>query len=162
MRKRGTGRRGRGDVRRYQRAEARRGGVAQSQERLWLALDAGRMGTWDWDIRTDNLVCSQNMEAILQVAPGSFDGTFQAFQRLIHPVDLERVEDAIARSLEDWSNLEVEFRVVRSDGSIGWIAGRGRGFPGPDGQPERMVGISVDITERRRARGRDLRSQRRA
>ena len=125
--------------------------LRQSQERLWLALDAGRMGAWDWDIRTDKLVCSQNMEEVLQVAPGSFDGTFQAFQRLIHPVDLERVEDAITRSLEDWSNLEVEFRVVRSDGSIGWLAGRGRGFPGPDGQPERMVGISVDITARRRA-----------
>ena len=125
--------------------------LRQSQERLWLALDAGRMGAWDWDIRTDKLVCSQNMEEVLQVAPGSFDGTFQAFQRLIHPVDRERVEDAITRSLEEWSNLEVEFRVVRSDGSIGWLAGRGRGFPGPDGQPERMVGISVDITERRRA-----------
>ena len=66
--------------------------LRRSQERLWLALDAGRMGAWDWDIRTDKLVCSHNMEAVLQVAPGSFDGTFQAFQRLIHPVDRESVE----------------------------------------------------------------------
>jgi len=127
--------------------------LRQGEERLRLALDAGLMGTWDWDILTDEIVWSDNMEAIQCLAPGSFDGTFEGFRRLIHPADRERVERAIARSIEERSGFEVEFRNTRHDGSTGWVSGKGRVFTDGEGQPARMIGVAMDITEQRRAEG---------
>ena len=84
-------------------------------------------------------------------SPGSFDGTFEGFQRLIHPVDRESVEDAITRSIEDRSNHEVEFRVARPDGSIGWLVRQGTGLS----WPRRATGAawSASVSTSRRGGG---------
>jgi PAS domain S-box-containing protein len=120
-------------------------------ERLRLALEAGRMGTWDWDIRRDRITWSENLEGIHGIARGGFDGTFEGFRRLVHPDDRDRVQAAIARCLEERSEFEVEFRNIRADGSIGWLAGRGRVFMDEGGTPVRLIGLGIDITARKRA-----------
>jgi PAS domain S-box-containing protein len=125
--------------------------LRQSEQRLRLALEAGSMGTWDWDIRTDELIWSDNLEAIFGLPPGSFDGTFECFRRLIHPADRDLVEGAIASSIEQRSGHEVEFRSARADGSIGWLSGKGRVVTDGAGEPVRIIGISMDITDQKRA-----------
>jgi len=109
------------------------------------------MGTWEWDIGTGAIAWSPNLEPLHGFEQGSFGGTFADFQALIHPDDRPRVEQAIARAVADGSHYSVEFRIVWPDGSIHWMAGQGQAFPGPAGRPARMVGLGIDITERKRA-----------
>jgi PAS domain S-box-containing protein len=125
--------------------------LADSEERLRLALDAGRMGVWDWNIRTGDLQWSDSLEPLHGLAPGTFDGTLEHFQALIHPDDREAVDSAIHKALEGGDEFYVEFRNVWPDGGIHWIAGSGKVFSGDDGRPLRMIGIGMDVTRRRRA-----------
>ena len=125
--------------------------LAVSEERLRLALDAGRMGVWDWNIRTGELKWSDSLEPLHGLAPGTFGGTFDHFQQLIHSDDREIVNAAIQQALASSGEFYIEFRNVWSNGGIHWIAGSGKVFPGDDGQPLRMIGIGLDVTQRKRA-----------
>lgn len=125
--------------------------VRSSEERLRLALDAGRMGVWDWNIPTGDLKWSDSLEPLHGLAPGTFGGTMEHFQQLIHPDDREMANDAIRQALDSCGEFYVEFRNRRPNGGVHWIAGSGRVFPGDDGQPLRMVGIGLDVTQRKRA-----------
>lgn len=122
-----------------------------SEERLRLSLDAGSMGVWDWNIRTGELNWSDTLEPLHGLQPGTFGGTFEAFQELVHPEDRLSLSDAIRIALENSSDFEIEFRVVWPNGSIRWIAGKGGVFPGLDGQPLRMIGVGLDVTKRKRS-----------
>ena len=125
--------------------------LLQSEERLRLALDAGRMGVWDWNIRTGDLKWSDSLEPLHGLAPGTFGGTFEDFQKLIHPDDREIVNEAIRVAVEQRAGYDIEFRNIRANGGIHWIAGKGKVFVSQDGQPGRMIGIGMDVTERKRS-----------
>jgi PAS domain S-box-containing protein len=132
-------------ARRHQQEELR-----QSEERLRLALEAGRMGVWDWDVTTGAVRWSDNLEPIHGLAPGTFGGTMEAFERLIFPDDRPLVREAVARALEGRSSYDIEFRNVWPDGSVHWVAGKGRVFT-RDGRPARLIGVDMDVTARKRA-----------
>jgi PAS domain S-box-containing protein len=125
--------------------------LANSEERLRLALDAGRMGVWDWNVRTGDLKWSDSLEPLHGLAPGTFGGTFEHFQELIHPDDREAVNAAIRQAFDGSGEFYVEFRNLRQNGSVHWIAGSGKVFPGADGKPLRMIGIGLDVTARKRS-----------
>jgi PAS domain S-box-containing protein len=126
------------------------GRLTRSEERLRLALDAGRMGVWDWDVRTGEIQWSDNLEAIHGLAPGAFVGTLDGFRSLVHPDDRERVDRALDDAVRSGTGYEVEFRTLRAGGAIGWIAAMGRVLVDADGRSVRMIGVGVDVTERRR------------
>jgi two-component system CheB/CheR fusion protein len=107
------------------------------------------MGTWEWDIGTNRVEWSDNLEEIHGLPRGGFDGTFEGFLRLLHPDDRQRVERTINDSIEHGSVYEVEFRNLWPDGSVHWISGRGKVFTDVAGQPIRMIGTAMDITERK-------------
>lgn len=125
--------------------------LKQSEERLRLALEAGRMGVWDWHLHTNEIKWSDNLEPVHGLPPGTFGGTFAAFQELIHPEDRPFVNQTITRTLEERSSYDIEFRNLWPDGSVHWMAGKGKVFLGEDGEPVRMIGIGMDVTERKRA-----------
>ncbi|MEW6325844.1 MAG: PAS domain-containing protein, partial [Nitrospirota bacterium] len=124
--------------------------LRESEERLRLALDAGRMGTWEWDIKTNRVAWSPGLEAIHGLAPGAFDGSFEAYRKDIHPDDLERVLASIAEVVERGRDHQIEYRIIWPDGSVRWVEGRGKLFRDPSGAPSRMIGVCTDITERKR------------
>lgn len=124
--------------------------LAQSEERLRLALDAGRMGTWDWDVQTNEVVWSTVSEAIHGLPPGGFPGTFEAFRELVHPEDLDRVLQTTSESVEQCRNHRVEYRTIWPDGSTHWVEGRGRLVCDDAGKPLQMIGVAMEITERKR------------
>lgn len=125
--------------------------LAESEERLRLAMDAGQMGVWDWNIRTNELKWSASLEPLHGLEPGTFGGTFDAFQQLIHPEDRARVQEAIGKAVEAGSEFDIEFRNIRPNGSIHWIAGKGKAILGADGEAERMIGVGLDVTYLRRS-----------
>jgi PAS domain S-box-containing protein len=122
--------------------------VRESEERLRMAVEAGRMGTWEWRIDTGRVTWSPGLEAIHGLTPGAFPGTFEAVQREIHPDDRQRTTRTILEAVEQRKDLRVEYRIVRPDGSVRWVEGRGRLVGERHGRPERMVGLCMDITER--------------
>jgi len=121
-----------------------------SEERLRLALDAGRMGVWDWNIATGEVTWTESLEPLHGLTPGTFSGTFEGFRALVYPEDRDVVDRAIAKAVDEGSGYDIEFRNVRPDGAVGWIAGKGRVFRDASGRPVRMIGVGMDVTDRRR------------
>ncbi len=120
--------------------------------RLHLAMDAGRLGAWEWEVGSGRVTWSPELEAIHGLPPGGFAGTFEAFQADIHPEDRERVLGTIRDTLEqERRDYRVEYRIVLPDGRVRWLEARGRLVDdGPAGQ--RMIGVCSDVTEHKHAR----------
>lgn len=126
------------------------GEIIQPIKQQWQAAPiAGRMGTWEWNIITNQIAWSGNLAGMFGLKPESFDGCYETFVERLHPDDRERVLDAIARSINYKEDYDIEFRVVFPDGSIRWSASKGQVFDDGTGRPVRMAGIDIDITERK-------------
>jgi PAS domain S-box-containing protein len=125
--------------------------AATAEQQLRLALEAGRMGTWEWTIATGNVKWSAGLEAIHGLEPGTFPGTFDAVQEEIHSDDRESVIQAIANAVNTGQDHHVEYRIIRSDGEIRWVEGIGRIFRDATGAAEHMTGVCSDITQRKQA-----------
>lgn len=125
--------------------------LQQSEQRLRLAMDSGRMGVWEWNIRTEQMIWSESLERLHGLLPGTFGGTLDDFKSLVHPADRQSVAAAIRHSMEVDPNYEVEFRVIWRNGGVHWISAKGMVLPGSDGRPERLIGLAMDITHRHRA-----------
>jgi PAS domain S-box-containing protein len=123
---------------------------AESERRLRLALDAGRMGVWDWDLATGRVEWTGNLESILGLAPGTFGGTIEDFRTMVHPDDLSALRKIRDRALAEHVPIDIEFRMMRSDGSICWMASKGSALFDATGRPIRMIGVGMDVTDRRR------------
>ena len=121
--------------------------VAEGQHQL--ALDAAKIGNWDWNVRTGEVRWSRNLEALHGLSAGTFGGTFEAFEALIHPEDREFVRRAVAAALERDANFNVEFRQVQHDG-MHWMLGKGGVLRNSSGDHVHLIGIGMDVTERRR------------
>ena len=119
-------------------------------DRLEIAHKAANIGTWDWNIRTNELIWSENIAPIHGLAPEQFDGKLETWLRTIRPDDLPMVQAKIQKAIEERSDYYVEFRTIWADGREHWVSGKGRVLLGKDGQPARMVGIGADIDRRRR------------
>lgn len=125
--------------------------LQQSEARLRLALEAAHMSIWDWNIQTNQIDWSSNYEQLFGFAPGTFGGTYEDILSRIYPEDSELAAAAVACSLEQREGYNSEFRIVCPDGNIRWLAGKGRFFYDETGtKPVRMMGIIMDITERKR------------
>jgi PAS domain S-box-containing protein len=122
-----------------------------SEERLRLALEAAKMGTWDWDVSSRKVTFSVTTESNFGLAPNSFDGTHQSFLRRVYPDDRQLVVQTLLSALEDGANYDLEYRVVWPDGSVHWVASKGQLYHNQIGKAVRMTGITIDITERKLA-----------
>lgn len=127
----------------YQRLEHR------SEEQLRLALEAAHMGTWDWNVLTNQIAWSSGQEELLGLAPGSFDGSYEAFVACIHPDDRELVIQTANLARQSRSDYDREFRVVWPDGSIHWIETKGKFYYDREGRAVRMLGTVMDISDRK-------------
>jgi PAS domain S-box-containing protein len=123
-----------------------------SAERLSLALDATNDGLWDWDCVSGTAYFSPRYYTMLGFEPGEFEAGYAAWRALVHPDDLENVEDNVSSHIQKGELFDNEFRMKTRDGDWKWILGRGR-LVDKDvhGRALRMVGTHIDITERKRA-----------
>lgn len=125
--------------------------VRASEERLRLAQQAARIGTFEWNIRTGVNTWTPELEAMYGLLPGSFGGTQKDFENLVHPDDLAGVIELIDESCKSGQPATGEWRVVWRDGSVHWIAGRWQVFMDVSGEPSRTIGVNIDVTERKRS-----------
>ena len=125
--------------------------LADSRQRLELALDAGRMGSFDWDIPAGRVAWSRSLERMHGYAPGEFSGTAEAYFAEIHPDDRERVGGLVQEVLDGRREHQMEYRIVRPDGSTLWVEGRGKLVRDGEGRPARLVGLCADINDRKLA-----------
>ena len=134
------------DITRRKRVEV---ALRESEQRLRLATQTGKLGVWDWDIVTNHVSWSDSLYAIHGVRPDEFDGTMEGFAALVHPEDQGRVSESIQRALDNDASYELEFRAVRPDGAVVWLF-TDAAVLRDGGRPVRMLGATMDITERKR------------
>ncbi len=123
--------------------------LRESESRLLLAQQAAQMGTFEWNIQTGENIWSPELEAMYGLAPGSFPRTQPAWESLVHPNDRENAIDLVQRAFETDAPVEGEWRVKWPDGSVRWLFGRCQMFKDAEGQPLRLTGINIDITDRK-------------
>jgi two-component system, cell cycle sensor histidine kinase and response regulator CckA len=134
--------------------------LAQSQERLHLALKAARMGTWRWEVASNALSWDEGLNELYGVDPENPVIRFEQFIERIYPDDRPYVHKAIERAIEASGGLDYEFRIVVPDGRIRWLADQGRVVRDATGKLLYLTGVCLDVTERRQAEERLRQAQR--
>ena len=117
------------------------------EERLLLALEAGGMGTWEWDISSGELIWSSGLGPILGLGEGESPAGFDGFMALVHPDDRDAVMASIQTAIDERGDASTEFRVPWSDGTDHWVMGRGSVLTDAGNNPTSMIGFALDITE---------------
>jgi PAS domain S-box-containing protein len=125
--------------------------LRQREEQIQLALAAAKAGTWEWNFRTQRVLWGGYIEQLFGLEPGSLGDTAKDFLGCLHPEDRDAVQQEIDRAKWTETEYKQELRVVWPDGSVHWIAAQGRFFRDAEGQPLRLTGVCIDITERKRA-----------
>ena len=122
------------------------------QERLRMALSAGRMGIWELALeRPGSMILSPELQSILGIELGGFDGRISSFLARVHPPDRVGVLKRLAQCIRRESDPELEFRFLRAGRQPGWLLGRGRLYRDAQGRPARLVGVGIDITAQKLA-----------
>lgn len=122
--------------------------LRENERRLMLAQQFGRIGTWDWDLRSGHDVWSDVTKEIFGVPETTDEVVFMDF---VHPHDRAAVERAVQDCINRGTPYNIEHRIVRPDGSVRWVAERGNVIRDEQGAPVRMLGLSMDITDRKLA-----------
>src|SRR5262249_54990178 len=126
--------------------------LAERKAQLALAGRAARVGSYAYDVNKGTMQVSEGYAVIHGLPEGTTETTLGKWRARVHPEDLGRVEgfrDLIfARRQKEYN---IEYRIIRADGEVRWIERRSTVTYGGNGQPERVVGVSIDITERKRA-----------
>lgn len=125
--------------------------VAENEERLSLATSLNHLGTWDWNMLTNEVDWDRTCEAIFGFIPGTFNGDLEAYNRIIHPDDRERIWAASRAALERHEDATNVYRVIWPDGSVHWVSSVGRALLDGAGRAYRMLGIVMDVTDRKAA-----------
>ena len=120
--------------------------LRESEAKLKLATAAAGIGMFFWDIIADSVEWTEQGKAIFEVLPDA-ELSYTEFFNKLHPEDRDRIERAAQTALNNKTEYSAEYRVIRSDGSIRWIAARGKGFYDHNGKPTRMMGTVQDITD---------------
>jgi PAS domain S-box-containing protein len=122
--------------------------LRESESRLSLAADSAEAGLWELDCSTNRFWATERAREIFGYGPEEII-SMERFETSIHPDDLELVRQVIARALSEHEPVNVEYRILVGDGCLKWISSRGRPYFKPTGEPDRLMGVSLDITDRK-------------
>lgn len=124
-------------------------GPRLAEERLQIALEAGAMGAWHWDLVSNTSRWLHGMAALHGLPAGTDISDFGQYAKLIHPKDRAAVLAEVRAAVDERREHRVEYRILLPDGGVRWVEGRGRLFFGADGSVREMAGICTDITRRK-------------
>ncbi len=137
-----------GDITERMQAEQ---AIADREKRFRQALVAAKGGAWEWHIATNHAIWSDENYRVMGLDPMSRDSSYAAWLSAVHPDDRADAEAEVEKSVQMGQDLSIEFRVVWPDGSIHWIHDAGSLVYDEQGEPVRMFGVQLDITERKLA-----------
>jgi PAS domain S-box-containing protein len=134
-------------------SEARRirEALRTTERRLQVAQVSARLGSWEWNVKTNELWWADGMWLVHGQPIGSTDPTFENGVAFIHPDDRDRIQLTLQQALAGKGEYETEYRTTFPDGSVHWIGARGRVIFDNAGKPERMIGVAMDITSNKLA-----------
>jgi PAS domain S-box-containing protein len=124
--------------------------LIRSNERFRLAVEASKSVGWEWDFNTGLDSWFGDLQTMFGIPSDRFVGRVEDFYSHIHPDDRQRVAKAVADARQTQKPYAAEFRVIRRDGMLRWVFATGKFYYAPNGDPERMLGMATDITERKR------------
>lgn len=132
--------------------------LEQSEARLSLALQASRLGMWEWNVLKDDLMWSDDLKWQFGLKPNATI-TYKKYISLIHPLDRERTEAVVQNAMKTGQAYSVEYRAVWPDGTVHWLLGQGKAFL-QNGRPVRMIGTNLSIDDRKKAEADTRRTER--
>jgi PAS domain S-box-containing protein len=125
--------------------------VRLSEQRLKLAQTSAGAGIWDWDISTSKLEWSEELFDLLGLDPAKDEASFESWMKFVHPDDRPVIHKQIEEAIENRTPLNSESRIVLESGRVRWIHSLGDTVYDDEGKPQRMSGICLDITNRKKA-----------
>jgi PAS domain S-box-containing protein len=125
--------------------------LTENEERMRMAFAAGNMGWWEFDIKTGAGRAAPETAAMFGLSRDQTRGGLDLVRPRIHPDDRERWWRGFQEAMHEVGDYRAQYRVLPPDGSVRWIASRGRVLPDEKGEPQRIIGVVIDITEVRRA-----------
>jgi PAS domain S-box-containing protein len=134
--------------------------LREREELLRQAQQVASIGTFEWNIKTGVNRWTPELETMYGLPQGGFLGTQAAWEQLVHPEDRDEAVRGITRALKEGS-FEGDWRVIWPDGSVHWLLGRALIFRDEAGEPERLIGVNIDVTARKRAESALEQSERR-
>jgi len=123
--------------------------LRQSEARLSVATNAAGAGLWIIELDAGSVWVSEKTRELFHFAPDE-EMYYESFFKPVHPEDCEQVNQAVRQTLQSGENLRCDYRIVLPDGNIRWMVSRGQRHLGSGGEPDRLMGVSLDITERKR------------
>jgi PAS domain S-box-containing protein len=118
---------------------------------LQLALQANGMGLWVWDLLEDKFQWSDEVYRMAGLEPGAIESTYAAWLRLVHPDDVDGLNEATGRTRDDGADYRTQYRVMWPDGSMRWLEAQGKCQLNREGRATRVLGVVADVTHRKRA-----------
>ena len=125
--------------------------LQKSDERLRLAMESGKSVGWDRDVKSGRDSLFGDLQSVFGIPSEVYDGRVEDFHRYLHPEDRRWVVEAIDYAMETHKPYAAEFRLRWPDGTVRWLAAKGKFYYSRDGVPERMLGMAIDITDRKLA-----------
>ena len=126
--------------------------LREAQDRLELAQAAGQVGFFDYDVLQGKIHWSEALAKLYGIKLAEFEGNYEGWRKRVQPDDVPKVETIIREAIaQRRSEVDYEFRAIWPDGSRRWLAGRAKHFYDHNGKPVRMIGVNVDIEDRKKA-----------
>jgi PAS domain S-box-containing protein len=120
-----------------------------SHDRLRRAMASSKAVGWEWDLASGRDLWFGDLNSMFGIPGDTYSGRPEDFYRYVHPDDRQHVSEAVAEARSSREPYQAEFRVIRQDGMVRWVAARGAFYYAKNGNPERMLGMAGDITERK-------------
>jgi PAS domain S-box-containing protein len=124
--------------------------LQEADQRLQLALAAANAWYWEYDVRTKRLVRSRDVSDAYGLPAGTLGDRVEALEQYVHPEDRPRIQPEIRAAAAEGREFSIEYRIIWPDNSVHWLWLRGRAVM-EDSQPVRLIGITMDVTDRKRA-----------
>lgn len=124
--------------------------LRESQNQLQIALETAKLGSWSLDLKSGVLTCSPYCYSNFGLERGT-TFTYEMLLEMIHPQDRPQMQESVEKAIAERIDHHAEYRITRPDGRLGWIVSSGRALYGETGNPLQMVGVTLDISERKYA-----------